>query len=488
VDIYGYYNLSGGMLANTTAQDDCIGWGSSTGTNLVTGVFDQSGGTFIHQNGLYVGNDGRAAPGSVYGVYNLAGGTCQTRQSSTGSNVVGNYSAGVLNLSGTGQFLGNADGSTTLVIGQRANSSGIVNLGAVDTGGGLLSQKRITRGSGATITSTGLVNFHGGTLQACADTTDFLVRTTNYIYGEGAIIDTNNYNATITTALQAPTDGWIGGGGVSNSFTITGGGAGYIGAPAVRIDGDGTGATAVATVSGGAVTGITITNPGTGYTSAPTVTLVGGGYTTLATVTAAAPVANVATGGLTKKGAGRLRLTAANTYGGSTVIEKGSLIVSWGSLASSGITVQNGATLGGVGYTPLPATTVETGGTVDPGDPGDAGNATGALRTTGLALQNKSRLAFDVSNFPVSGVPDSIQVDGNVTPGTANPTVVVDMSPTLGAPPATATVLQSSGGTTGLDPSINFRLLTDSVGSAVLDMNVVTGVNGHVDVAFTPIA
>lgn len=49
---------------------------------------------------------------------------------------------------------------------------------------------------------------------------------------------------------------------------VTAGGSGYGSAPSVTITGDGTGATANSTISGGIVTAVTITNPGTGYTRA----------------------------------------------------------------------------------------------------------------------------------------------------------------------------------------------------------------------------
>lgn len=64
------------------------------------------------------------------------------------------------------------------------------------------------------------------------------------------------------------------------AITVTAPGTGYTSAPTVTLSGGGgTGATAVATVSGGAVTKVTVTNPGTGYTSAPTVAFSGGGGT-----------------------------------------------------------------------------------------------------------------------------------------------------------------------------------------------------------------
>lgn len=65
-------------------------------------------------------------------------------------------------------------------------------------------------------------------------------------------------------------------------ITVTNGGSGYSSAnpPDVTITGGGgSGATARATVSGGAITAITITDRGAFYTSAPTVTITGGGGT-----------------------------------------------------------------------------------------------------------------------------------------------------------------------------------------------------------------
>ncbi len=62
------------------------------------------------------------------------------------------------------------------------------------------------------------------------------------------------------------------------SVTLTDGGSGYTSAPTVTLTGGGgTGAAAIANVTGGSVSGITIQNPGTGYTSAPKVEFTGGG-------------------------------------------------------------------------------------------------------------------------------------------------------------------------------------------------------------------
>ena len=62
------------------------------------------------------------------------------------------------------------------------------------------------------------------------------------------------------------------------SIDVTNGGTGYLSSPIVTITGDGSGATATATIVNGRVTAITVTNRGSGYTRA-IVTLTGGnGY------------------------------------------------------------------------------------------------------------------------------------------------------------------------------------------------------------------
>jgi hypothetical protein len=72
--------------------------------------------------------------------------------------------------------------------------------------------------------------------------------------------------------------------GPITGVTVVNPGSGYTSAPTVTISGGGgTGATAVATVSGGMVTGVTITSSGSNYSTAATVTFSGGGATTQAT-------------------------------------------------------------------------------------------------------------------------------------------------------------------------------------------------------------
>ena len=65
--------------------------------------------------------------------------------------------------------------------------------------------------------------------------------------------------------------------GEIDSITVSAGGSGYTSPPTVTINGDGVGATAAATISGGAVTAITVTTAGTGYTFADIVLTGGAG-------------------------------------------------------------------------------------------------------------------------------------------------------------------------------------------------------------------
>jgi hypothetical protein len=83
---------------------------------------------------------------------------------------------------------------------------------------------------------------------------------------------TNDYIPVQTLDSDDGTDQWdvqaaAVDGGV-HVVRVTAGGSAYGSAPSVTITGDGTGATANSTISGGAVTAVTITNVGSGYTRA----------------------------------------------------------------------------------------------------------------------------------------------------------------------------------------------------------------------------
>jgi len=66
-------------------------------------------------------------------------------------------------------------------------------------------------------------------------------------------------------------------GGAFYNIKVSATGTGYTSAPTITVIGDGTGATATATVAGGIITGISVVNPGSGYNQANIVISGGGG-------------------------------------------------------------------------------------------------------------------------------------------------------------------------------------------------------------------
>jgi len=84
-------------------------------------------------------------------------------------------------------------------------------------------------------------------------------------------------------------------GGKVRAITVTTGGTGYTSATAI-ITGPTLGGTMpelITLVAGGAVTGVTVVNGGSGYITAPTVTIIGNGSGATATATVSAPPAGI---------------------------------------------------------------------------------------------------------------------------------------------------------------------------------------------------
>jgi autotransporter-associated beta strand protein len=315
-------------------------WDTYNAGSSANAVMDVSGGTFSGNGGVFIdspdGNNGGVGPGS----------------------------AGILNVRGSGLF-----STTTISMAGTANAHPQLNL----SGGTLQAQSITGQGTGA---GTATVNFNGGTLRAYASGqtyNNFLQGMTNaYVYPGGLTVNSNGSTLTIAQNLTAADSFGLYAAASGGTLAVTNGGSGYIGPPVVLLSGgNGSGATAVATLSAsGVVTGITITNPGRGYASTDTLTATfsGGGFTTAAgsLTIPAADLASNAGGGFVKAGSGMLTLSGTNSYAGGTTVGAGTLKL--GNRLALGATTggltANGGTLDLAGYNLSVGPLAGAGGTI----------------------------------------------------------------------------------------------------------------------------
>ncbi|MFM2082385.1 MAG: hypothetical protein RL380_1076, partial [Verrucomicrobiota bacterium] len=325
---FGTYNQTGGTV--TSGQYLVAG----ITTSGAVGIMNISGGTFVPKTGNNGGTVGATA--NTTGQLNMTGTGSYTSADTTVNGAAGIYigenGTGFLNISGSATMtLGGVASSQGLNIGALnvASAVGVVNLGAVGSGGGTITATRVRKIGGA---ATGTLNFHGGKLIASSAATNTFMNglTAAYVYGEGAIISNNATAITVSQALLAPTGSGVTAVASNATGFVT---TGYSTAPFVNITGGtvtttGSGAQATASIdSSGNLTNINIMNPGT-YSSVSgiTVTLSGGGKNTTSSTTTITTGANTS-GGLTIGGGAAITLSGANTYTGDTRIGSGSLVL-----------------------------------------------------------------------------------------------------------------------------------------------------------------
>ncbi|OPZ24441.1 MAG: Autotransporter-associated beta strand repeat protein [Lentisphaerae bacterium ADurb.BinA184] len=151
------------------------------------------------------------------------------------------------------------------------------------------------------------------------------------------------------------------------------------------------------------------------------------------TLTADGAVAG--TGGLTKGGAGTLILTAANSYAGATGIGAGALLVNGTHTGGGAYTVEYGATFGGTGTIaaslPLPAVTVEGGGTLAPGASPGILTVTNAGAGEAVALLAGSTLLIEINGTAAGTEYDVLAVNGAISLDGATLDLSLGYSPAL---------------------------------------------------------
>jgi autotransporter-associated beta strand protein len=269
------------------------------------------------------------------------------------------------------------------------------------------------------------VGFNGGTLVAGANnamlfhnyspnTPGNLAYSVNQVivYRNGAVIDTDGKTGNV---VDVPLTGAFGGGVSAIPWTPPADGkASFQMPPWIWISGDGTGATAVVKWDCKAlkVTGIEITSAGVGYTHATahirigSVTAVGHDDMYYAQVECGiTPNAN--TGSFTKKGGGDLRLLAANTYGGDTVLRGGTLKVE----AAGAIPADSAVVFAGGGLTLGDGIAAPTSYAVDYNE-----TTNGAVTVSGD--YDFTGTTITVRNIPAEGLADRatlLQFTGTIT-------------------------------------------------------------------------
>jgi fibronectin-binding autotransporter adhesin len=356
---------------------------AGTGTMILSGDNSYTGGTTISAGTLQLGDGGTS--GSIVG--NVANnGIFAVNRSDV-------FTFGGL-ISGTGAFQQNGTGTTIFTAnntygGATTVSAGTLQAGAANT---FAPSSAVTVASGATLN---LANFNQkvGSLTGAGSVT----------LGS-ATLTTGNDNTSTTFS-----------GTISGSGGLSKIGAGVLTLSGVNIYSGGT------TLAGGTLSlannqalgtgALTTTGSVVDYANGVTIAnaiVINSNTTqlqvTIGTATQAGVISELnSPRPLEKIGAGALILAAANTYTGPTTVSAGTLVVN-GSIASSAVTVNSGATLSGTGT--VGGLTINSGGTFAPS------NSPGTMTVAGnLAFQSGALYLVQVTPSTAS----SINVTGSAT-------------------------------------------------------------------------
>jgi len=201
--------------------------------------------------------------------------------------------------------------------------------------GGTVQLKTLTARNGIGLAQEGLsesfVSFDGGTIRLTSDAVNVFGNATTHTYDPtavmvfagGATIETEAANAIWSPPLVRPTGKSILSVTLPTEVLTS---TNALGPMRIAISGAGHGATAIADYEDATyrTKGAIVTSPGYGYDDETTVTIER--WDRKAKIPCTCTLGEVASGGFTKKGGGKLTLGGANTYGGATRLEGGTLV------------------------------------------------------------------------------------------------------------------------------------------------------------------
>lgn len=401
------------------------------------GTFNMQGGTLNMHNWLAIARQDST------GTLNMSGGTITKDSANNGGSHItlaglGTAQTATVNQSGGDVIIPN--GGNSVWIGETA--TGIWNI----SGGTLQANDSIAIGQNG---GTGTLN-----LQSATDTTGPLTNGGGTEVVTSPTVTLGSDDSTHTGAFGGATVNLNGGTLSTNGFAV-----GY-----------GTGPRTI-NFNGGVLQSTAFTSSFLGDTTVTTTVQAGGAIIDTNGSDVGIPNALVngtggTDGGLTKRGAGLLTLTGANSYVGPTTVSTGSLAIN-GSIGAAGaagaVTVAQGAILSGTGTLTLGANAVAVNGVLSPGATPNANDiGTLTVSTTGtITLASTARMAFDIAN---PGNKDLLTATGAqliITPGSVlalRGTVAANTTYTLfsGLTTETGNFTTVTGGPSGLTPTFTF--------------------------------
>jgi len=408
-----------------------------TNNNGATLTFDNSssagGATITNNVGATMSFNNTSTAGTA-NITNDAALSFNNTSTAAGSQVTNNAAATLsfndTSTAGTAT-IGNA-GTVSFNTSANAGNASITN-----NSGAFLDFNNASTASAATITNNanGTTQFLNTSTAGNATIINMVNGITQFFTNSTAGSATIDNNGGLTQFNNSSTAGTAtittrSGGGVFFVGTSSGGQATFI----TNAGGvfDMSGLTSAGTTAG------SIAGAGTYFLGSKTLTVGGNDLsTTVSGVISDGGLSGGVGGSLVKVGTGTLTLSGIDTYTGANTVDAGALIVNGSVAASSGVTVNSGGTLGGVGT--VSTTTVNAGGTLAPGN----GNI-GTLNVSGnLSFMSGSTYLVEVGPASAGRT--------NVT-GTATlaGTVEAAFAPGNGVFTSNSyTILSAAGGRTG---------------------------------------